>query len=69
LNAHRLFAEFQRLSDAPDAVTRLRRFVLDLAVALISRPFGGTRVPTLLATVNAGRVATFTVRSPWLLTC
>jgi len=40
---------------------------LIFAVALISRPFGGTRVPTLLATVNAGRVATFTFRSPWLL--
>jgi type I restriction enzyme, S subunit len=32
LNADGLFAEFQRISDAPDAVTRLRRFVLDLAV-------------------------------------
>jgi type I restriction enzyme S subunit len=32
LNAEGLFAEFQRLSDAPDAVQRFRRFVLDLAV-------------------------------------
>jgi hypothetical protein len=37
--------------------------------ALISRPFGGTRVPTLLATVNSGRITVLTVRSPWLLVC
>lgn len=32
MNAERLFTQFGRLADAPDAVPRLRRFVLDLAV-------------------------------------
>jgi type I restriction enzyme S subunit len=32
VNAERLFAEFERLSEAPDAVPRLRRFILDLAI-------------------------------------
>ena len=32
MNADRLFALYNRVADAPDAVSRLRRFVLDLAV-------------------------------------
>jgi type I restriction enzyme S subunit len=32
MNAHGLLAHFERISDAPDAVARLRRFILDLAV-------------------------------------
>jgi len=32
LNVERLFAEFDRLSEAPDAVGRLRHWVLNLAV-------------------------------------
>lgn len=32
MNADRLFALYDRVTDAPDAVARLRRFVLDLAV-------------------------------------
>ena len=32
MNAERLFALYDRVADAPDAVHRLRRFVLDLAV-------------------------------------
>ena len=32
MNADRLFAVYDRVADAPDAVGRLRRFVLDLAV-------------------------------------
>ena len=32
MNADRLMAHFERISDAPNAVGRLRRFVLDLAV-------------------------------------
>lgn len=31
MNADRLFAHYGRIADAPDAVSRLRRFVLDLA--------------------------------------
>ena len=32
MNAERLLAHFDRISDAPDAIPRLRRFILDLAV-------------------------------------
>jgi type I restriction enzyme S subunit len=32
MNADRLLAHFERISEAPDAITRLRRFILDLAV-------------------------------------
>ena len=32
MNADRLFALYDRVADAPDAIARLRRFVLDLAV-------------------------------------
>ena len=32
MNADRLLAHYDRIADAPDAVQRLRRFILDLAV-------------------------------------
>ena len=32
MNADRLLAHYDRIADAPDAVPRLRRFILDLAV-------------------------------------
>jgi type I restriction enzyme, S subunit len=32
MNAERLLAHYERIADAPDAIARLRRFVLDLAV-------------------------------------
>ncbi len=32
MNAERLLANYERIADAPDAVARLRRFILDLAV-------------------------------------
>ena len=32
MNAQRLLAQYERIADAPDAIPRLRRFVLDLAV-------------------------------------
>lgn len=32
MNAERFLEHFHRISDAPDAISRLRRFVLDLAV-------------------------------------
>jgi type I restriction enzyme S subunit len=32
MNADRLLAHYERIADVPDAVTRLRRFILDLAV-------------------------------------
>lgn len=32
MNAERLLAHYERIADVPDAIARLRRFVLDLAV-------------------------------------
>jgi type I restriction enzyme S subunit len=32
MNAERLLKHYERIADAPDAITRLRRFILDLAV-------------------------------------
>src|ERR1700732_3057459 len=32
MNAEGLLAHYDRIADAPDAITRLRRFILDLAV-------------------------------------
>ena len=32
MNAKQLLTHFDRLADAPDAIPRLRRFILDLAV-------------------------------------
>jgi hypothetical protein len=32
MNAERLLAHYDRIADAPDAIPRLRRFILDLAV-------------------------------------
>ena len=32
MNAEQLLAQFERISEAPDAIARLRRFILDLAV-------------------------------------
>ena len=32
MNAERLLAYYERIADAPDAISRLRRFILDLAV-------------------------------------
>lgn len=32
MNAERLLAHYERIADAPDAISRLRRFILDLAV-------------------------------------
>lgn len=32
MNADRLLEHYERIADAPDAISRLRRFVLDLAV-------------------------------------
>jgi hypothetical protein len=32
MNAERLLEHYEKIADAPDAIARLRRFVLDLAV-------------------------------------
>jgi hypothetical protein len=58
-----------------DSLKRLRqvyrraKLFISQRWTLISRPFAGTRLPTLLATINKGRIVAFVVRSPWLLSC
>jgi type I restriction enzyme S subunit len=32
MNAERLLQHYERIADAPDAIVRLRRFILDLAM-------------------------------------
>jgi len=55
MNAERLLEHFDRISDAPDAVPRLRRFVLDLAVRgrLVPQDASDEPVSALLATLDA----------------
>ena len=39
MNPQRLLQHFERIAEAPDAVPRLRRFILDLAVRGKLRPY------------------------------
>ena len=43
MNAERLLALYEQVAEAPDAVPRLRRFVLDLAVRGKLAPHGARR--------------------------
>ena len=48
MNADRLLAHYEKISDAPDAIPRLRRFILNLAVR-------GKLVPAEIRTTNRRR--------------
>ncbi len=56
MNATQLLAHFDRLAEAPDAVPRLRRFILDLAVRgkLVEQDAGDEPVAELLKRVRRG---------------
>ena len=58
MNAEELLRHYERVADAPDAVDRLRRFVLDLAVRGRLVPQDGKDGPasTLLNTIAAEKV-------------
>jgi type I restriction enzyme S subunit len=58
MNAEELLRHYERVADAPDAVDRLRRFVLDLAVRGRLVPQDGKDSPasTLLNTIAAEKV-------------
>ncbi|MGU3358925.1 restriction endonuclease subunit S [Methylobacterium sp. M6A4_1b] len=45
MNAERLLAHYEKIADAPDAIARLRRFILDLAVRGKLVPQDGTEEP------------------------
>jgi type I restriction enzyme S subunit len=55
MNAERLLALYERVAEAPDAVPRLRRFVLDLAVRgkLVAQKAGDEPASELLNKTNA----------------
>lgn len=53
MNADALLAQYERIAEAPDAIARLRRFVLDLAVRgkLVPQDAGDEPAPALLARI------------------
>ena len=55
MNAERLLAHFERISEAPDAIARLRRFILDLAVRgkLVEQDPEDEPVPLLLDEIKS----------------
>jgi type I restriction enzyme S subunit len=54
MNAERLLAHYEQIADAPDAVARLRRFVLDLAVRgkLVAQDLGDEPASELLKRIG-----------------
>lgn len=58
MNAELLLAHFDGISDAPDAVPRLRRFVLDLAVRgkLVEQDLNDEPVPALLNRIRREKI-------------
>ena len=58
MNAQRLLQHFERISEAPDAVPRLRRFILDLAVRgkLVEQDPGDEPASELLKRIRAEKV-------------
>lgn len=57
MNADRLLALYEKVAEAPDAVSRLRRFVLDLAVRgkLVPQEAGDEPASELLTTITSER--------------
>ena len=55
MNADQLLAFYERIADAPDAITRLRRFILDLAVRskLVEQDPNDESAPELLKRIAA----------------
>ena len=54
MNAERLLAHYERIADAPDAIARLRRFILDLAVRGKLVPQGPKDKPAQLIPLGEG---------------
>ena len=57
MNADRLLAHYEQIADAPDAIARLRRFVLDLAVRgrLVPQDANDAPASELLKRIAAGK--------------
>ena len=74
MNAERLLAHFDRVADAPEAVPRLRRFILDLAVRgrLVEQDPDDEPASELLKRIAAEKarmVKAGEIRKPRILTC
>jgi type I restriction enzyme S subunit len=66
MNADILLKHFERISEAPDAVTRLRRFILDLAMCgkLVEQDPNDEPTAELLKRIQAGKIKKATLLSP-----
>ena len=64
MNADRLLAYYERIADAPDAIARLRRFILDLAVRgkLVKQNQNDEPAAELLKRIAAEKVRLVTSR-------
>ena len=58
MNAERLLAHYEKIADAPDAIPRLRRFILDLAVRgkLVEQNLNDEPASVLLKRIAAARM-------------
>src|SRR5438132_13177349 len=67
MNPEQLLAHFHRIADTPDAIPRLRRFILDLAVRgkLVEQDLNDEPASELLKLVPKGGV-TLTVPPGWI---
>ena len=67
MNAERLLQHFERISEAPDAIPRLRRFILDLAVRgkLVEQDPNDAPAEELLKLISKGGI-TPTVPPGWI---
>ncbi|RUV59457.1 restriction endonuclease subunit S, partial [Mesorhizobium sp. M5C.F.Ca.IN.020.14.1.1] len=57
MNAERLLNHYEQIADAPDAIVRLRRFILDLAVRgkLVPQEAGEESASDLLKRIAKGK--------------
>lgn len=72
MNADRLLEVYEQISEAPDAIARLRRFVLDLAVRgkLVEQDAGDEPASALIGRLSAGKeqlVKTKVIKKPRVL--
>ena len=67
MSPDRLLAHFERLADAPDAIPRLRRFILDLAVRgkLVEQDPNDEPASELLKRIAAERIDQSDLPQAW----
>ncbi len=67
MNTERLLADYEKISDAPDAISRLRRFILDLAVrgTLVEQDSNDEPAVTLDEAISTEVMLPFDVPKNW----